>query len=423
MHLVGVLIATWLGGSAHALMEPVPEPLVRAKPVEILVRPDGSAQLVSGQPCQPRWSAMGHFYAQEAFKLAALPDGHLMVGVWAGVAVWNGRSWSGINARFEYYPTGPFVVRPDGVVYVGGRIDSRYSSNYVHAWDGRNLTALLSGPDRWVGAMTLAPNGDLIVGGSFTRLSNGSGAMGVARWNGSVWFHQGMGPNGAVRALAILQNGDLVAGGEFTMNWIVPTPYIAVRTNGVWETLGGGTDGPVRVLKVHTNGDLIAGGWFASAGGEAAANAARWDGMRWWPLGSGPGGPVDDLVVLPDGSIVAAVSSPGGPGIVQRWDGSVWSPLGLGFDGEVRALAVLSNGDLIAGGSFRHASGVRAGGVARWGCVCRGDFNGDGIVDFNDVLAFLNAFNASGPEADMDGDGVIDFNDFLAFLNRYNAGC
>ncbi|MBM4108814.1 MAG: hypothetical protein FJ255_08395 [Phycisphaerae bacterium] len=55
--------------------------------------------------------------------------------------------------------------------------------------------------------------------------------------------------------------------------------------------------------------------------------------------------------------------------------------------------------------------------------ACRGDWNGDGVVDFNDFLAYLNDYNAGLPIADINGDGVVDFNDFLEFLNLYNTPC
>jgi hypothetical protein len=47
----------------------------------------------------------------------------------------------------------------------------------------------------------------------------------------------------------------------------------------------------------------------------------------------------------------------------------------------------------------------------------RADINGDGVVDFNDVLAFLNCFQNGLPCADINGDGVLDFSDILIFLN------
>ena len=57
------------------------------------------------------------------------------------------------------------------------------------------------------------------------------------------------------------------------------------------------------------------------------------------------------------------------------------------------------------------------------GNACVADITGDGVLDFFDVSAFLNAFNAMDPVADMTGDGIYDFFDVSAFLNAYNAGC
>jgi hypothetical protein len=55
--------------------------------------------------------------------------------------------------------------------------------------------------------------------------------------------------------------------------------------------------------------------------------------------------------------------------------------------------------------------------------ACAGDWNGDGVVDFNDLLAYLNDYNAAAPRADVNGDGIVDFNDLLEFLNLYNTTC
>ncbi|MBM4108498.1 MAG: hypothetical protein FJ255_06755 [Phycisphaerae bacterium] len=61
--------------------------------------------------------------------------------------------------------------------------------------------------------------------------------------------------------------------------------------------------------------------------------------------------------------------------------------------------------------------------VERYVPPCQADWNGDGVVDFNDFLAFLNDFNAGAARADLNADGVVDFNDFLAFMNLFNTGC
>ena len=55
--------------------------------------------------------------------------------------------------------------------------------------------------------------------------------------------------------------------------------------------------------------------------------------------------------------------------------------------------------------------------------LCPGDFNGDCVVNTQDVLAFLNAWNAGRREADCNGDGTINTQDVLCFLNLWNGGC
>ena len=60
-------------------------------------------------------------------------------------------------------------------------------------------------------------------------------------------------------------------------------------------------------------------------------------------------------------------------------------------------------------------------GVCDSGCVA--DFNGDGTVNTQDVLAFLNAWTAGDSSADINGDGTVNTQDVLAFLNLWTAGC
>lgn len=57
------------------------------------------------------------------------------------------------------------------------------------------------------------------------------------------------------------------------------------------------------------------------------------------------------------------------------------------------------------------------------GNACIADFTGDGVLDFFDVSAFLNAFGSMNPIADLTGEGAFDFFDISAFLSAYNAGC
>ncbi len=54
------------------------------------------------------------------------------------------------------------------------------------------------------------------------------------------------------------------------------------------------------------------------------------------------------------------------------------------------------------------------------GCV--GDLNGDGVIDFDDLVTLLAAYGASAA-GDVDGDGDTDFNDLVALLGAYGSSC
>jgi hypothetical protein len=54
---------------------------------------------------------------------------------------------------------------------------------------------------------------------------------------------------------------------------------------------------------------------------------------------------------------------------------------------------------------------------------CPPDVNGDGVVNSQDVVLFLNLFVAQDPGADYNRDGVINSQDFVGFLNAFVAGC
>tara|TARA_E500000318_G_scaffold85651_4_gene81923 strand:- start:118374 stop:119156 length:783 start_codon:yes stop_codon:yes gene_type:complete len=55
--------------------------------------------------------------------------------------------------------------------------------------------------------------------------------------------------------------------------------------------------------------------------------------------------------------------------------------------------------------------------------ACPADLNGDGVLNFFDVSAFLSAFSAMDPAADFSGDGMFTFFDVSQFLSAFNAGC
>lgn len=88
---------------------------------------------------------------------------------------------------------------------------------------------------------------------------------------------------------------------------------------------------------------------------------------------------------------------------------------GFGFtvvlDGDTALLGAMSDDELADGAGAAYVFG-------RTQCV--GDFDGNGIVDTCDVLAFLNAWTKLDKSADVDGNGIVDTRDVLAFLNFWH---
>jgi hypothetical protein len=289
------------------------------------------------------------------------------------------------------------------------------------------------------------PNGDLIAGGRFTT-AGGVPANYIARWDGVAWSPLGSGCEGFqnpfVHALTVLPNGDLVVGGNFTSAGGVVVNRIARWNGAVWAPLGTGMNQSVSALAVLPNGDLVAGGAFTTAGGVSVNRVARWDGEVWSPLGSGTGqnGFVFDLEVLPNGDLVAGGTFTAAGGVnanyVARWNGAAWSPLGAGIEGMhngyVNTLAILSTGELAMGGTFMVADGQPSAYFARYRfecpLPCDPDFNCDGNADQDDVGCIINVV-AGNPgcecqDPDFNRDGNVDQDDVAALINVVaGAGC
>jgi hypothetical protein len=55
--------------------------------------------------------------------------------------------------------------------------------------------------------------------------------------------------------------------------------------------------------------------------------------------------------------------------------------------------------------------------------VCPSDYNGDGGVDADDVIAFFADWDAGALAADFNGDGGVDSDDVIGFFGRWDSGC
>lgn len=149
---------------------------------------------------------------------------------------------------------------------------------------------------------------------------------------------------------------------------------------------------------------------------------------RWYSnnAGAAPGADVFEVFVSDDdGQNYVLVESvgPSGAGTTGGWietGFNVGDFVGLTSTIRVKFVASdLGDGSVVEAG----IDDVRIFGVSCSANTCTADLTGDGTLDFFDVSAFLNAYNAQDPAADFNGDGMFNFFDVSTFLNAFNAGC
>src|SRR5262249_26336425 len=155
---------------------------------------------------------------------------------------------------------------------------------------------------------------------------------------------------------------------------------------------------------------LYAGGWFTQAGATAAGGIARFDGAGWHDLAGGlaytnpPSLPAftTSMVsyrgqLLVSGLFKFAGGVPGN--YFARWTGDQWLAI-PGFTNFPYVVQILD-------GNF-YAAGMSSM-LREYGCPpCVADIDGDGLVEFPDVLAFSTLFDEQDPAADLNGDGLVD---------------
>lgn len=266
--------------------------------------------------------------------------------------------------------------------------------NGAGAWDDRFGYVGVEGR---VTAVAEAPNGDLYVGGDFTK-AGGMAANRIARWDGRSWHALGDGLNDLPHSI-VVDGTDVYVGGKFTTAGAVGTNGIARWDGNVWSTVGDGTGvvddyfgtpqaGQINTIVLSAD-KLYVGGEFVSIDGVPANNVAQWDGKSWSALGQGMGrldwenkftaeGEVNALAL--DGTTLYAggdfvIAGDVTANAVAQWDGNSWSALDGGVtridgngnpeSGIVKALAV-AEGTLYVGGWFTQAGATSANHVAAW---------------------------------------------------------
>ena len=217
-------------------------------------------------------------------------------------------------------------------------------------------------------------------------------------------------------ATDIAENGDIVGNASLVKDKVT---HATLWRSGAVHDLG--TLGGPRSQAFAVSGGLVAG----------VADTAAGDPHACLFLVDGAGEVVSrtDLGVLGGRASYAYGLDSAGRAVGSSddraflWDGSQMIDLnahiapGTGWHLQA-ATAINESGQIVGWGRIL---GVPTAFLLSPACVA--DFNGDGSVNTQDVLAFLNAWAAGDSSADIDGNGVVDTRDVLAFLNLWSAGC
>jgi hypothetical protein len=313
--------------------------------------------------------------------------------------------------------------------FLGGNMSAAggVAVNGLIHWDGQSWLPLLGDlPENglfMVRALTLAPDGRLVAGGTLKTARDGLSER-VMAWNGARWSLLGEALPFPVESLAAARDGRLSAlvfiydnneswvnysFSQATNQWI-PDPQafplkdvqfkmigieyvgivvkllslspkeLALWDGGLWQARANPLRlqvDPKRPMRFYVIGQkAYVVGEFNQVDGAAAENIAAWDGYSWSglvPSGnpiSGISGEVNSLVVDHHGNMIAGgdfqTAGDSQAANVALWDGTAWSPLAGGLNGVVYALAVDKQDRVYAGGNFSQASGEEVSGLARY---------------------------------------------------------
>ena len=337
--------------------------------------------------------------------------------------------------------TGPGFIAAAN--FVGGpAIDlavALQNSNSVMVLQGNGAGGFAS-----VGTFPVGSNPRYIVARDF----DGSGSMDMAvvnRDGNSVTILMNTGGSFAASTVAVGDEPRAVAAGEFTGDGNLDLVVTNHRDRNISILAGNGAGGfaPAGTLLVNqaTRPEGIIAGDLDGDGDDDVATAT--------------GDPDFVSVFLNNGGLGARIDYPsGGVGVGDLAAGdldgdgdldlvavnedsanmSVMANNGAGGFGAAQILTLGANPSHVAIGDLGGSSAMDIVATSRDSNFttvylndaaddCVADFNGDGNVNTQDVLSFLNAWNAGSGTADINGDGNINTQDVLAFLNLWNAGC
>ncbi len=209
------------------------------------------------------------------------------------VAEWTASSgtWSPLGQGTNGFIKAMASMLNDGNLVVGGGFNQAggLPATCIAQWDGNAWSPVGSVINNNVYALTTLRDGHIAAGGDFTTPSSG-----VALWDGTSWVGT-PGTNGRVNRIHELPNGDWLVGGSFTSAAGTPVSRVARwhTSSGTWSALGTGMDNIVVAFAELSDGSIVAGGDFVMADGTVSpylANLASGCPGSSMPYGAGCSG-------------------------------------------------------------------------------------------------------------------------------------
>ncbi|MFK7742703.1 MAG: hypothetical protein AB8H80_20490 [Planctomycetota bacterium] len=293
-------------------------------------------------------------------------------------------TWSAIGSGTNG-PVQTLLRTADGTVYAGGVFGQIEGANVPflarRAADG-SWQPFAPAPSSAVNQIVELPNGDLVIGGSFTEVG-GIQAQRLARWDGSSWHAMGSGSNSNVFELIVGPSGAVLASGSFqgtlgTARWdgtswnvidvgapilgtsltIEGTGSFARLPNGQLAAIASASGLDFAVLWSGFAWTLIAplpvtsfGSLLATADGELIYRNFLWNGSTWIPILDLASVSPEIAIPRADGSTWLAVQLNNQHRQLWAGRGLNWSPIDAPDFGSFQTLLAEPNGGVLIGGN------------------------------------------------------------------------
>ena len=275
-----------------------------------------------------------------------------------------------------------FAFQRDGKILIGGAFttiqDAEHSRLARLNPDGTVDAAFVSGASGTVRAIAVEPDGGLLIAGTFatiwgnTSLTMGANSIARLTPDGFADFSFAPGFNGEIAAFGFQPDGGIVVGGYFTrvsafgsVTPVVRNHVARINPNGTLDaTFAVDAGGRPLASLVQSDGKIVIVGSFGNIGGGTRTSLARLDAN----------GAIDPSFSSPliDDSVYTVAALSGGKYLIGgdfnvvggavhsniariNADGSVDTAFTLATDGPVSRIVVLSDGGALVVGSFRNA--------------------------------------------------------------------